>query len=180
MSAASEFRLFPEERHFWSFNDYRAVVDVVRKLGARRVLEFGPGSSTLALIEGGADKIDCCEDDPAWFTVYKERLQDVYPDIVTLHPYHWQDPLRVAGITGRWYDLALIDGPFGTPHRPAAIEYALQRSFAVLAPTEEWRDGRAEPELGLRSEIARIAQRHNHKVEIMETGPLSGAFALIT
>lgn len=175
-----EFRLYPEEKHWWSLADYGAVVDVVRRLGARRVLEFGPGSSTLALIEGGAESIDCCEDEPTWLTTYSERLAGVYPDIVTLHAYRWRDPLRILALDGRWYDLGLIDGPFGTQHRPAAIAYALDRCTAVLVPTEEWRDGRCRPELGLRMAVADLALKHRRKVEIMETGPLSGAFALLT
>ena len=49
-----EFRLYPREEHFCSFADYGAILDTVRRLDAKRVLEFGPGHSTLALVEGGA------------------------------------------------------------------------------------------------------------------------------
>lgn len=176
----SGFRLFPEATHFWSLADYGAVLDVMNRLHPKTVLEFGPGSSTLALIEGGAETIDCCEDNPDWFGVYAERLAAVYPDIVKMHAYRWADPLRIPTLDGRAYDLGLVDGPFGTPQRPAAIEYALQRCAAVLVPTEEWREDKIQPEAGLRSRIAWLAWKYGRSVEIMETGPLSGAFALLT
>lgn len=175
----SGFRLFPEATHFWSLADYGAVLDVMKRLHPKTVLEFGPGSSTLALIEGGAQHIDCLEDDPDWFEVYRVRLAEVYPDIITLLGYTFSDPLRLPTPRIR-FDLALVDGPFGTAQRPAAIDYALQHCAAVLVPTEEWREDRIQPEKGLRSVIATLATKYGRSVEIMETGPLSGAFALLT
>jgi hypothetical protein len=171
------FRLYPEERHWWSFADYGAVLDVMQRLKPKRVLEFGPGSSTLALIEGGATRIDTCEDDRDWQSVYEERLQAVYPDIVTVVPYTWSDPIQVPALSRRRYDLALIDGPYTSEKRPAVIEYALNRSAAVLVPTED--DGRAQSGF-LRPVIAHLAEKYQRTVEFMETGPLSGGFALLT
>lgn len=174
------FRLYPTERHWWSFQDYACVIDVMERLQPQTVLEFGPGSSTLALIEGGAKHIDCCEDDDTWHAVYKVRLQDKYPDIVTLHEYRWSERINIPALDYKVFEFGLVDGPFGTPQRPAAIEYALKRCGSVLVPTEEWHDGKSQPALGLRSAIATLAKKHSRHVEIMETGPLSGAFALIT
>lgn len=170
------FALYPEAQHWWSLTDYGAVLGVVEQLGARRVLEFGPGSSTLALIEGGAEHIDACEDNPIWFNVYKDRLAIQYPTIVRFVPYVWADPLSIPALDAQWYDLALIDGPHGTLQRPAVLAYCLERCRAVLMPTEEIAYGRG----ALRPHITRIAADHNRQIEWMETGPLSGGFALMT
>lgn len=167
------FRLYPEERHWWSFNDYGAVLGVVRRIQAARVLEFGPGSSTLALIEGGVAHVDACEDNPDWSGVYRERLERRFPKVVTLHDYVWSDPVSVPAVDGQRYDLALIDGP-NIDQRPAVIDYALARCDYVLFPTEDhW----TAP--SLRALAPEIAARHGRKLEIMDTGPLSGGFALI-
>lgn len=168
----SPFRLFPAETHFWSFGDYAAVLDVMAKTRPASVLEFGPGSSTLALIEGGAARIDACEDDPAWFTVYRDRLERRYP-AVRLRPYRWQPELRILGVDGERYDLALIDGPHAIDRRPAAIAYACARAVRVLMPTEE-AEGRS-----LRPDIDRIAAAEGRLVTYIDTGPPSGAFALM-
>lgn len=169
------FRLYPEERHFWSFSDYATVMNITAMLSARTVLEFGPGSSTLSLLEGGASKIDCCEDDPDWFSVYVERLQQRFPHRVTMHSYVWSDPLNVPVVDERRYDLALVDGPFGTERRPAVIAYALRRASNVLVPTEDYKT--AGPVL--RPVILALAKAANRAVRFFETGPLSGGFALV-
>lgn len=170
----NEFALYPEEQHWWSYADYRCVLGVVRRLHAVRVLEFGPGSSTLALIEGGATHIDCCEDHPDWLATYRERLEARFPRFVRMHPYTWADPVRVRTIHGAHrYDLALIDGP-NIDQRPAVIEYCLARSEWVLFPTEDH-----ETAPSLRALAPEIAARHSRPLEIMDTGPLSGGFALL-
>lgn len=170
-----QFRLYPEEKHFWSFNDYAAVLRVVRRLRPRRVLEFGPGSSTLALIEGGAQRVDSCEDDPHWLDVYRERLQAKYPEIVRIRGYHFGEPLTIPAVDSRHYDLAFIDGPRETPRRPAAIEYACARSRFVLVALECFESA------GLAAPVSRIAGELNRGVAwIHDTGPLAGAFALIS
>lgn len=168
-----KFRLYPEERHWWSFNDYGAVLDVMERLRPQSVIEFGPGSSTLALIEGGARKIDCCETDPHWAGVYRLRLQDVYPDVVSIHLYHLAEPVSVPELDGMSFDLALIDGPHQT-QREAAIEYCIHRCRAVLFPTEQ-----ATGNMHLRNVATALAKKHRLDCEFMETGPLSGAFALL-
>jgi len=172
------FRLYPEERHWFSFNDYGAVLDAMAKLTAAgkpiaRVLEFGPGSSTLALIEGCATTIDTCEDDPVWATTYEERLQAVYPQIVRVRRYIWAHPLSVPGVDGQRYDLALIDGPLGSDRRADVLRYCLDRCDAVLLPTED-RNRK------VREAIVSIAAERGLVADIWETGPLSGGFALLT
>lgn len=165
------FKLYPEERHWWSFNDYGHVLDVVRARGAKRILEFGPGSSTLALIEGGATTIDTCEDNPDWAQVYEDRLAGRFPEIVRVHRYEpgTAGPLGLKG----GYDLGLIDGPLGTQNRGPAIRYAIARCAAVLVPTEDRNPSH-------RAEIRSIAEAYGWSMTVTETGPLSGGFALLT
>ena len=164
----SEFRLYPQEQHFWSFNDYRTVVAVTRRLKPWRVLEFGPGWSTLALIEGGAVQIDACEDDAHWAAVNRERLVGRYPH-VALHAYEWADEIAIAGVDDRRYDLALIDGPAEISRRPAVIRYCLARCAAVLVALET-SDGTL---------LRTVCESVGPSVEIIESGPLAGAFALV-
>ena len=169
----SEFELYPEERHWWSFCDHRAVMSVMRRLTPKRVLEFGPGSSTLALIEGGATHIDTCEDQAHWAEIYRIRLEQRFPDIVRLRTYVWREPVTVDGVDDQRYDLALIDGPQQL-QRQAVIDYCLRRCTWVLFPTDE-----LQGSMALRIAAAEFAATYARPLEIMQTGPLSGAFALI-
>lgn len=170
------FALYPEEHHWWSFTDYGAVLGVMEQLRPRRVLEFGPGNSTRALIEGGAEQIDACEDNPIWFNVYQERLGAKFPGRVRFVPYTWAPTLSIPDIDDERYDLALIDGPFGTENRPPVIAYCLQRCQRVLVPTEDHKNGYGH----LRGHIKDLAQRFGRRIDWIESGPLSGAFALLT
>lgn len=170
----SEFALYPEERHWWSFNDYRCVLTTVRRLKPHTVVEFGPGSSTLALIEGGAGRIDSFEDKPEWREVYQARLAEVYPN-VAIHSYEWADPLVIKGFARRRWDLALIDGPHTTPKRPAVIAWCFAHCEALLIPTEDYH---CTPIL--RPVINELAAKYKRQVEYLETGPLSGGFAVVT
>jgi len=169
------FRLYPREEHFCSFADYGAILDTVEIFRPERVLEFGPGHSTLALIEGGAKHIDSCEDDPAWFTVYRKRLERRFPDIVHLRPYRWQENLRILGVDGERYDFAYIDGPHETTRRPKVIEYALAHCLRVLVPLEEAHG----PTGFLRPHVLSMAAAAGRAVALTDTGPLAGTHALI-
>ncbi len=131
--------------------------------------------SPLALIEGGATTIDSCEDDPKWLEVHRSRMGRKFAGLLELHAYTWADPLTIPTINPRRYDLGLIDGPHDTPRRPAVLEYCLHRCRAVLIPTEDYKV--ASPPL--RPHIDRLAGVFDASVEIVETGPLSGAFALL-
>jgi hypothetical protein len=191
-----QFQLYPEERHWWSFNDYGAVVDAVADLKAARddgrvraqaefgaepfalefdpafrALEFGPGSSTLSLIEGGATHIDTCEDDDHWATVHQDRLVSRFPDIVHIHRYVWSQRICVPTIDGRTYDVGLIDGPRASTKRVPVLNYALERCTAVILAMD------ATP--GLTRRFDQITKGGAHTVEIRETGPHAGRFAII-
>lgn len=169
---AGRFRLYPVEQHWCSFRDYGAILDVVRRLRARTVLEFGPGNSTLALIEGGATWIDACEDDPHWFGIWTDRLVRRFPDVVRLHEYAATDE-AIWPVHGRTYDLALVDGPHDVIERPNWIAYAARRARHVLIPLET-----GEGDF-LATFVPRIADAIGKTWERIETGPLAGAYGLI-
>lgn len=166
------FRLYPVEQHWCSFADYGAILSTVRRIGAKSVLEFGPGSSTLALIEGGATRVDACEDDPHWAAVARERIVARFPEVVRVHLFDLDD-LLIPSVNGRRYDLALIDGPKRTASRPAWIEYAASLARHVLVPLE-LDDGGT-----LAGFVASLANALGRPYERTETGPLAGAYGLI-
>jgi hypothetical protein len=167
------FNLYPEERHWWSFNDYRAVMNITADIQAKTILEFGPGSSTLSLIEGGAQSIDCCEDNPKWAETYRERLEKRFPGHVRIIEYLWSDPIHIPTANRKEYDMALIDAP-DIPERPAVLRYALARCKSVLLPTEDhWHAP------SMRTVAKREAAAAGRPITFFETGPLSGGFALI-
>ena len=171
-----QFKLCTEDQHWWTLNDYGAVVDVVMQLESPTVLEFGPGTSTLALIEGGARHIDACEDDPEWMDVYRPRIGDRFPEIVTFHPYTLTDPLTVPALNGNRYDLALVDAPRNTLLREPVFVYALEHAARVMMPLEET-GGRPGH---LRPIVLALAQRYGKRVEMIDSGFAAGTFALLT
>jgi hypothetical protein len=171
------FKLYPHEQQWWSRQDYQAVLDVMRRTGTEEVLEFGPGSSTLALIEGGATRVYACEDQEAYARRAQLCLVDRFPGRVLLHRYTWSDPLSIAALDGCIFDLALIDGPRETTKRVVPLRYALARCSWVLIPTEEWRGDGHPPDRWMRAVI--LAEAHGRPVEFIETGPGAGAFALV-
>lgn len=167
----SPFKLYPEEKHFWSFNDYGTVLSVVLRLQPKTVLEFGPGNSTLALIEGGAETIDSLEDDWSWCEVYKARLEDRFASKVKIIPYTWTNLIQVPRLRDH-YDLSLIDGPSETPRRAAVLDFCLARCAWVLVALESQQGGTLMLE-------ACQAARGSRSMDVIETGPDAGSFALI-
>lgn len=187
------FKLYPVEQRWWSFADYAAVMGAVDYLKRRKcaaqgrevdddgepvvdfhVLEFGPGSSTLALLEGGASVVDAFEDNPDWSAVHRTRA--LAPHIaagrVSITDYVWTDPVTLGPVTDRsGYDLGFIDGPRESTKRLAVLEYALERCDAVLIGIE----GVSE----LRARVNEIGASETHWLQLKDTGPLAGTFALI-
>lgn len=159
--------------HFWGEGDQATVLAVMTKLQPGRVLEFGPGFSTLALLDGGARHIDCCEDTTDWRDVWKERLR-AYNDRLRFVDYAWSDPISVPELIGDSYDLALVDAPFDTTIRRPVIEYCLDHSAAVLVPLEVMHGD------GLRWLVTELAETRGLQLELIESGPVAGAFGLLT
>lgn len=146
------FKLYHKERTIFSFEDYAALMKLVEEIGAKRVLEFGPGISTLALIEAGVEVIDSYEYDSTFLASAQERFQ-AYPQVTVRRFYNASlcvvlDPPPDA----RRYALAFVDSPIGEgPRRRLlpgqeelsrynTVMYALSKA-PVVALHDAKRDG---------------------------------------
>lgn len=109
------FQLYREQQRIFEFDDYGALVMECNRVKARSILEFGPGISTLALIESGAERIATCEYQERWLVQAGEMLKG-HPH-VSVHRYWNEVPVRVDGLTRKTFDLAFVDSPLGTPSR---------------------------------------------------------------
>lgn len=173
--SATAFALYREIHPWCTEADYRTILDTVRGRQAKRVLEFGPGNSTLALIEGGAQQIDTCEASLEWMTVWRNRLEKRFAQVALYHYEILGDRLTVpVELAGKTYDLGFVDGPTRIHERPAVIRYALDRCSAVLVPTEDF-----ETTPFLRTVVQELADARQRPVAFMETGPAAGGYALI-
>lgn len=91
--------------------DYQAFMAEVERIGAKKVLEIGPGYSTFAFIEAGCDPIVCLEHDPKWHEVSIDRFKD-YPQVKVRK--YWNEPEARAELEpNEQFDLALVDSPKG-------------------------------------------------------------------
>jgi hypothetical protein len=108
------FKLYTEQKPTLSFVDYAQLMLLAQ--GAKSVLEFGPGISTLALIEAGVPKIVSLEHDPEWLETQKEKFKD-YPQ-VTIAQYADTVPVGADEIAFQDFDLAFVDSPQGFHHAP--------------------------------------------------------------
>lgn len=120
--------LYPSDgAAWWSRADHENLLEGLARFRPKRVLEFGPGTSTLTLIEGGAEQIESYEDDPAWADVYRVRFAVKYPQ-VTIHAYQ---PRTVPDV-GTGFDLAFVDGPKHSSTRGPYLECARRAAAVVL------------------------------------------------
>lgn len=166
------FRLYPHEQHWWSFADYEGLLAITERIKPRRVLEFGPGSSTLALIEGGAEIVYSCEDDRKWLDTYCGRFVK-HP--VALYDYVWSDPLVVPGLKDYpKFDMSFIDGPRDTRKRVAVLEYCIAHSAVVVCPAEG-----PMPNSFMANAAERITKERGLNLEWVTTGPLTYAMGII-
>jgi hypothetical protein len=107
------FKLYTEELGTFRFSDYALLMQQVKDLEAETCLEFGPGLSTLALIEAGLTQIVTLEHDPEWFDANVERFKD-YPQV---HVGRYQDePEVIADLGSEQFDMAFVDSPKGYVH----------------------------------------------------------------
>ncbi len=106
------YRLYPVQQPSLSFVDYGLIMQIAT--GASSVLEFGPGASTLALIEAGVPKIVTLEHDPAWLEIQKDKFKD-HPQ-VTVAGYTDTVPVAADEIAFQDFDMAFVDSPQGFSH----------------------------------------------------------------
>lgn len=114
-SADRMFALYAKEARVFTFDDYAALLDECRRLRPRNVLEFGPGASTLALIEAGCESIVTCEYQDRWFTEAVERLK-LYPQVIVCR-YDNAADVVVHDLPRMDFDLAFVDSPLGIEAR---------------------------------------------------------------
>lgn len=105
------FRLYKREHSVFAFEDYAVLLKEVRRINADRVLEFGPGNSTLAWIEADCDEIISLEHNEIWLARAKEKLAGYLN--VHLFRYRNAPEIKVAELNGKTFDLAFVDSPQG-------------------------------------------------------------------
>lgn len=165
------FQFYNEERRIFEFVDYGALLDECRRVKPSRVLEFGPGASTLALVEAGVPEIHTCEHQDRWFGAAAEMLAP-HP-AVKLHRYINEAKVSVPTLPAGMFDLAFVDGPVGLEARSAprfpgqenmsrwnTLAFALSRADIVLL-----HDAKREHEQNSLRELERIGYR----VEMIDT-----------
>lgn len=106
------FRLYKDERSVFSFDDYAALLSEVARIGAKRVLEFGPGVSTLALIEADCTEIITLEYQARWMATAKNRLWQ-YKNVKLLH-YENRPEINIPDLEFARFDMIFVDSPMGT------------------------------------------------------------------
>lgn len=114
------FKLYPFEKESATFRhvDYSALITIAK--GAKSVLEFGPGISTLALIEAEVPKIVTLEHDPEWYDKAKEEFAK-YPQVEVRR--YVDDPVATAELADdEVFDLAVVDSPKGFIHKVKGVK----------------------------------------------------------
>lgn len=111
------FRLYKREQSVFAFDDYAVLLSEAKRVHADRILEFGPGNSTLAWIEAGCNEIVSLEHNQQWM----ERAKDKFAGYLNVHlvPYKNAAEIVVPQLNGKVFDLALVDSPVGVDLRSA-------------------------------------------------------------
>ncbi len=103
------FDLYKTETATLRFKDYGLIIKEAHRVNAKSALEFGPGHSTLALIESGLECIVTCEHDEGWREKAMAKFRE-FPQVrVTTY---LNEPVAVAEID-RNFDIAFVDSPKG-------------------------------------------------------------------
>jgi hypothetical protein len=112
------FELFKAEQNVFTFDDYGSLMRAVS--GAKRVFEFGPGASTLAMIEVGVGAIVSAECNREWRVKAEDRLREfIDTGRVEIIGFTNSCPVEFdAPIVGE-FDLAFVDSPVGIEARSA-------------------------------------------------------------
>lgn len=127
---------------FFESDDRAQIKREVERLGAKTVLEFGPGDSTQAFLDAGVGKIVTCENIDKWLDVAKDRFKD--DKRVTVLKFEDEFPVTVDGLGNETFDIGFVDAPKGfNPVRKIhpgyadcsrlnTLVYALERCNVVL------------------------------------------------
>jgi hypothetical protein len=87
-------------------------------LSVGRVLEFGPGNSTIAFLEAG-NVVTSIEHDPKWYKYWSSRL----PNKVLYAP-------RLNRLKLKSYDMVFVDAPHG--NRWAQCQWSMHHTRHIL------------------------------------------------
>ena len=168
------FRLYQKEEDTLPFADYQMIMDEVRRIGAKTALEFGPGYTTLALIEAGVEKIVSLESDGEWLEKKRDELR-IYPQVHIAHynnsPVVTADPIAEQGV----FDIAIVDAPAGfhypIPGRKPRVVHPGQEDCSRLntclfalgrAPVVLLHDARRPLERGTLGRLNAMGHRFKH------------------
>lgn len=111
------FELYTEEKKIFMFEDYAVLKKYARN--KKKALEFGPGISTLALIEAGVKDIHTCEYKEEYYLQAKDRFSS-YPQV---HVHRYKNLPRIAGpqfqeptsdSVSAFFDIGFVDSPIGS------------------------------------------------------------------
>lgn len=103
--------LYPNETLQLQRAEYEYIIAACKKINAKSALEFGPGSTTLALIEAGLERIVTCEHIDKWYEAAKERFKD-YKQVQVVRFRNEAPIARVDELLGQ-FDIGLVDAPSG-------------------------------------------------------------------
>jgi hypothetical protein len=106
------FSLYKREQSVFTFDDYAVLLSEAKRVNAMRVLEFGPGNSTLAWIEADCDEIISLEHNPKWMAVARDKLSGMHPNLRLLS-YKNAPKINLPELNGKTFDLAFVDSPVG-------------------------------------------------------------------
>lgn len=120
------FRLYKKENSIFPFEEYRVLLHLVAWYSKdfvpqeMKVLEFGPGISTLAIIEAGIGEIHSCEYDAQWLETSKQMIAtcamgETYK--LKLHPYRNESFISIPALDKMQFDMAFVDSPVGQGKR---------------------------------------------------------------
>lgn len=111
------FKLYPQDSPTFRFREYGALLSAAT--GAKSALEFGPGYSTLALIEAGVGKIITLEHNDEWREKKREEFKQ-YPQ-VRVAKYADEFPVTADEVAFQQFDFAFVDSPQGFNELPGRV-----------------------------------------------------------
>jgi len=92
-------------------SEHDLLAEDARKLHLRKILEFGPGVSTLAFIQAGANTITSLEYNPEWVAKYADKFS-IYRQVRVLL-FENTPHISVPETDDERYDACFVDSPTG-------------------------------------------------------------------
>jgi hypothetical protein len=100
------------------FEDYDLIVSIVSSLKCKVALEFGPGATTLALLDAGVETVDTYEHNQLWFDRAQHSLRTFRDQQrVFVHMYKNDAKIHLPSSPRIMFDVAIVDSPVGVSKR---------------------------------------------------------------